>query len=154
MTPVELNQSVLTPALALLPPRMDTPEARVLLTAIGLQESALEFRKQVGGPAHGLWQFESEGVTGVLQHSPELAAAAVRSRGCEPTTDAVYAAIVTDDILAAIIARLLLWSDPAPLPALGAVDAAWKFYIWNWRPGRPHVAAWADNYTKAQTILS
>ena len=59
---------ILTPALSMLPATMDTPKARVMLLAIALQESGLAHRVQVGGPAHGLWQFErGGGVKGVLR---------------------------------------------------------------------------------------
>ena len=53
---------VLPAAFALLPTRMDSPEARALVTAICLQESALKHRRQIGGPARGLAPFFLEGV--------------------------------------------------------------------------------------------
>jgi len=56
------------PGLKLLPQKMDTPDARAMLVAIGLQESGFAYRKQVGGPARSFWQFEMGGVTGVLTH--------------------------------------------------------------------------------------
>ena len=41
-----------------------------MLLAIGLQESRLTHRRQIGGPARGLWQFErGGGVAGVLRHA-------------------------------------------------------------------------------------
>ncbi len=55
MTPAEALASAVVPALSLLPGKMDTPEARVMLLAIGLQESHLTFRRQrPTGPARGL----------------------------------------------------------------------------------------------------
>ena len=39
---------ILDPALALLPPSMDTVRARMMLLAIGLQESRFEHRRQIG----------------------------------------------------------------------------------------------------------
>lgn len=142
----------LLPAFRLLPERMDFPEARVMLLAIGQQESAFALTRQVGGPAVGYWQFEKGGgVTGVLQHraTRDLAAAVCKARGIQPTPDAVYAALEKDQILAAAFARLLLWSDPAALPALGAVSDGWACYIRNWRPGKPRRAAWDAYYAKA-----
>jgi hypothetical protein len=68
---------ILDAALAGLPASMDSPQARVLLIAIALQESRLTHRDQivkgkkpgVKGPALGLWQFEKGGgVRGVLRH--------------------------------------------------------------------------------------
>jgi hypothetical protein len=79
----------LTPALSLLPPRMDTPEARALVLAICLQESGgLYNRLQIGGgPARGYPQFEKGakakpgGVYALLNHptspDPEISAAFV-----------------------------------------------------------------------------
>ena len=49
-----LKNNIIPAALSLLPPKMDTPEARAMLGAIALQESALRYRQQVGGPAKGL----------------------------------------------------------------------------------------------------
>ena len=40
-----------------------------------------------------------------------------------------------DDVLAAGMARLLLWTDPRALPALNRPDDAFEYYLRNWRPG-------------------
>lgn len=59
MTLSEIICLAIEPALRLLPPAMDTVKARVMLLAIGLQESAFAARRQAGnGPARGFWQFE------------------------------------------------------------------------------------------------
>ena len=70
MTPAECLAGVLEPTFHdLLPGKFDSREARVLLLAIAGQESNLAYRKQVGGPAMGLFQFEQGGgVRGVLTH--------------------------------------------------------------------------------------
>ena len=47
----------------------------------------------------------------------------------------VYQAFEHDDVLAAIFARLLLWTDPYSLPKLGDADGAFNLYIRTWRPG-------------------
>jgi hypothetical protein len=154
-------------ALAALPPRMDTPQARVLLYAIGLQESRLKHRDQivkgkkpgVKGPALGLWQFErGGGVRGVLRHpaSAKLAAEAISHLvGNDGVIfeRAVWLALEQDDVLAAKFARLLLWTDPRPLPARGHVTAAWDCYIRNWRPGKPHPQTWAALYRAAEEFV-
>ena len=44
---------VMPAAFSLLPPNMDSREARVMLLAIGMQESRFKHRKQIGGPAKG-----------------------------------------------------------------------------------------------------
>ena len=68
------------PAFEILPLRMDSTEAAVMMLAIGLQESRFEHRVQLigrsrhwwqslNGPARGWWQFEKAGgVVGVLRH--------------------------------------------------------------------------------------
>lgn len=139
-------------ALSLLPERMDTPEARVMLLAIGLQESRFLHRRQIGGPARGFWQFEQGGgVRGVLRHEKtrEFAASVCRSRGVITTEADVYEALDDDDVLACCFARLLLWSDPKPLPAIGETDAAWDLYLRTWRPGKPHRHTWGGLYLAA-----
>ncbi|MFC0668357.1 hypothetical protein ACFSKY_22720 [Azotobacter chroococcum] len=148
----EIRAAAIAPALALLPARMTSAQAVALLLAIGLQESGLIHRRQVGGPARGLWQFEQGGgVRGVLQHplSRSHALAVCEVRGIAPVPSAVYAALEHDDILAAAFARLLLWTDPAPLPAIGEVGAAWDLYLRTWRPGKPHRHSWDRLYAQA-----
>lgn len=149
--------SAIVPALQLLPARMDCAEARVLMVAIGLQESGLTARAQLlaggrRGAARGLWQFEvGGGVHGVLTHSATraLALQLCQARGVNPVEAVVWSALETDDVLAAGLARLLLVSDPAPLPPIGAQERAWDYYLRNWRPGKPHVLRWAMNYQAA-----
>lgn len=140
-------------ALSYLPERMDSTEARVMLIAIGLQESALMYRRQLGnGPARGLWQFErGGGVHGVLQHHATAGFAfdLCAVLDVRPDPREVWNKMERDDVLAAGFARLLLWSDPSPLPKIGDVDAAWELYLHTWRPGKPHVHTWRDNYNRA-----
>lgn len=141
-----ISDTAITPALALLPGRMDTPEACVMLLSIGLQESLFEHRRQlVGkpprpiGPAKSFWQAEQGGgmVAGVRTHAAtrNLAAQLYRARGVAANNAAIWSAIERDDVLAAGLARLLLWSDPGGLPPLGDVGGAWALYLRTWRPG-------------------
>lgn len=143
---------VINPALRLLPECMTSDEARVMLGTITLQESGLTTRQQHGGPAHGLWQFErGGGVRGVLTHpaSKAHARAMCAKRHVSPTVDAVYEAILRDDLLAAGFARLFLWTDPQALPALGDEASAWELYLRVWRPGKPRPTHFAGNYRTA-----
>lgn len=153
MTPAQCLAHVVVPALALLgAERYDTPEARVLLLAIAGQESGLAHRRQVKGPARGLWQFEQGGgVRGVLNHPSTRAAAAAlcKARGVTATPAAVYAQLEHDDILAAGFARLLLFTLPQRLPELGNVSMGWKQYLDAWRPGKPHIDRWPKCYAAA-----
>ncbi len=148
----QILASAITPALALFPGRMDTRSARVQLLANGLQESRFEHRRQIKGPARGLWQFErAGGVQGVLRH-PQTAALARRlceARSVPADTTTVYHRLEHDDILAAGFARLLLWSDPQPLPPIGAAAQAWQLYLRTWRPGKPHRHTWDALYARA-----
>lgn len=143
-----MYQRILPAAAAMLPARLDAAKARVLLIAIGLQESRFEHRRQIRGPAVGWWQFESGGgVYGVLTHSaskpliePALATLRYRPGDC-------YDAIAHNDVLACIFARLLLFTHPKPLPA--SADTAWRYYLDTWRPGRPHAESWEAFYLQA-----
>lgn len=156
MTLSEIRERAIAPALALLPARMDSVSAVAQMLAIGLQESRFEHRRQIGGPARGFWQFEQGGgVRGVLRHSSsrEHAQAVCRARNVIATESAVYTALEHDDVLAAAFARLLLWTDPKPLPALGDEQGAWDLYLRVWRPGKPHRHTWNALYAAAMEAL-
>ncbi|MDX3986256.1 MAG: hypothetical protein QHC88_13475 [Achromobacter sp.] len=145
-----------TPALTLLPPAMGAPQARVLLLAIGLQESRFLHRRQVGGPARGFWQFEQGGgVRGVLKHAATYGPARrlCAERDVAATAGAVYTALEADDVLAAGFARLLLWTDPHRLPDVGDADSAWALYLRTWRPGKPHPHTWPALYAQAMGAI-
>lgn len=155
-TPQTVLAKVIVPALALLPAHMGTPEARVMLLAIGAQESGYRTRQQVGGPAHGLWQNEQP-VQGLLLSNPASAAEVRRlcaSRAVAAWPAYMYWAVATDDIFAASIARLILWCDPHPLPALGDVDDAWLCYQKIWGPGKPRPEDWPANYKAALAAVT
>ena len=49
MTLEQVMRDAVRPALALLPAAMNTPQARCMLLAIGLQESRFVHRRQIGG---------------------------------------------------------------------------------------------------------
>ena len=138
--------AIIGEGMQLLPAIRRTPEADQLLLTICGQEADFTHRWQVYdakrpeamGAARGLWQFErGGGVRGVLTHerTKTQAAEVCRMRNVAPTVDAVYNALHLDDTLAAAFARLLLWTDPRALPAVGEVEAAWQMYLRNWRPG-------------------
>lgn len=160
--------TAINPALLLLPPKFDSLKARVMMLATGLQESRFEFRYQIAspmarmlanmrgvvakGPARGFWQFEQGGgVKGVMRHpaTRDLLRALCIDRGCPFDQATIWARLETDDVLAAGLARLLLWADSRPLPELGDVDGAWDCYARNWRPGRPHPETWPALYAQA-----
>ncbi len=143
----------LDPGLNLLPQRMDTVEARVMLVAIALQESRIQHRRQKPvAHARGYWQFErGGGVRGVLRHrsTKRLAAIVCEELDVRPVEAEVYEAITYCDTLACVFARLLLWTLPRPLPDGDAAEG-WKQYIETWRPGKPRPDSWPRNFQKAQ----
>ncbi|WP_241049234.1 hypothetical protein [Achromobacter xylosoxidans] len=161
MTLDTIVSDAITPALALLPAAMDMPAARVMLLAIGLQESRFVHRRQIGGPARGFWQFEKGtrasrgGVWGVYLHAASKGhlAALCKARRVACAPDAIYSALEYDDMLAAGVARLLLWTDPKALPATSDVDAGWALYLRTWRPGRPHPRTWPALYAQATAAV-
>lgn len=145
--------TAIDPALHLLPSRFDSPQARVMLLAIGLQESRFLSRLQEdGGPARGFWQFESGGgVKGVMTHPAvcNLAEVICQKRSVPFLRSEVYTALANDDVLAAAFARLLLWTDPRPLPSREDANGGWALYQRVWRPGKPHPETWPTLYRMA-----
>lgn len=156
-----ITRTAITPALQLLPPRLDSLRARQMLLAIGLQESRFTHRVQIVdgggiGPARSFWQFErGGGVRGVLthEHTQALAVAVCKARGVEAEPRAVWTAMERDDILGAAFARLLLWSHPASLPGEHDAEAGWHYYMRTWRPGKPHRHTWDAFYTRARRAV-
>ena len=141
----------LLPALRMLPEKMRSPEAEAMIAAICLQESGLQHREQIGGPARGFPQFERLGVRGVLEHptTRHHAAAICEALLYAPDADECHRAVRDNDVLACCFARLLLWQHPSPLPARGDDGEAWGIYLCQWRPGRPRRESWARFYAEA-----
>lgn len=149
MTPLACLQSAITPALETLGDKFQGPRAEVMLLTMAQQESGLRATQQIGGgPGRGLWMFEPEAVGDVLtrQTSKFYAALFCESCGVPVEADAVYAAFLTNDVLAAGFARLKLWNDPSPLPQVGDSVAAWSAYTRIWRPGKPKPDSWPTFY--------
>jgi hypothetical protein len=151
--------TAINPAFLLLPKAMDSDAARVMLLAIGQQESRFTFRHQTvpgdpyaKGPARGFWQNERGGIQCVLtnQATKDQAAALCQVRSVPLDSALVHARIEFDDVLAAGLARLFLWADPKPLPSIGDAEAAWQTYIRAWRPGKPHRETWGAYHAAAR----
>lgn len=153
MTPAGLLSSAIRPALAYLPAGTSSPQAESMLAAIALQESGIRHRRQVGGPARGFWQFERAGVVGVMTHaaSREHAQSLRVSLAYPPRMSAqsVLEAIEHNDILAAGMARLLLWTLPGRLPLEAEAAQGWSQYLSAWRPGRPRPETWEATWRAA-----
>ncbi|MGH8083883.1 MAG: hypothetical protein ACREPV_01225 [Lysobacter sp.] len=168
VTPAQFLQHIVPAAMALLPQRMDSLRARLLLLAICMQESALADRRQGTdarpGPARGLPQFEVNGVIGVMRHvaSQDAAKRVCRQLGIRWDAHAIHQAMETNDVLAVAFARLLLWTDRNALPAPGDIDPARHYYLRNWRPGaartpeglREIESRWCGNYPQALAAVT
>lgn len=162
MTPLRLLTTAIIPALQELQlcGIPDTPDARRFLLAIALQESALSHRRQViaggdeAGPAASFWQFESGGgCKGVLTH---FQVAQCMRRLCSEfnvnaTPQGLWEAMRYNDIIAAIAARLLVYTLPDKLPT--TPEQGWEQYTDAWRPGKPHPHTWAKAWATATTTV-
>jgi hypothetical protein len=131
-----------------------TKEAAVMLMAIAGQESNWMDRRQIGGPARGYWQFEEHGgVAELFQKTPTQLHALSMTIDVPYNQSVVFEAMAWNDTLSCAMARLLLWQDPHPLPAIGDKDASWQYYLRNWRPGAPHPEHWTGNYDKGLAAI-
>jgi hypothetical protein len=147
-----VNSLILTPALSLLPPQMDSLPARAMLISIGLQESRFEHRRQIRGPARGFWQFELNGVRGVMRHrlTMERVNDMLTALQYGPlTSEELHPILEHNDTAAAVMARLLLWTLPQTLPARDQPVRGWDQYLDAWRPGKPHSHTWERFYQQA-----
>jgi len=146
MTALEFIASTLNPGVAWYAaiPGWTIPtdeRARMMLLVIPGQESGYSARIQGGnGPAHSFYQMErAGGVTGVLTNAMTykmaMAACAAATVPANPTQ--VWGLMATEkgDNLSVAFARLLLWTDHAPLPAVGDEAGALALYERVWRPG-------------------
>lgn len=150
-------------ALALLPSKMDSVQARLLLLAIGLQESRLVHRYQISpgapggkGPARGLLQFEQGGgVRGVMRHdaTEKHVERVCELRNVEFDERIVWRTLEHDDVLAFALGRLLLYSDPQALPAIEDAQGGWELYMRTWRPGKPHRSTWDGFHSAARLAV-
>jgi hypothetical protein len=161
-----LHQYTLPAAYDVLPPKMQSTQATAMLLAIALQESKCAYRYQLPrkaggkpGPARGFWQFEAGGgVKGVLKHRATTAHArrslvALAYPG-NLTTVQIHAILEHNDVLAAVFARLLLWTLPERLCGPGENAKAWQQYLMAWAPGEPHPETWEGYYRRAWSLVA
>ena len=165
MTPGTFLTRVLDPGLdflAELGGPKPTDDVRRFLLCVALQESGpkLDARYQGSpsanaGPARGWWQFEQGGgVAGVLSHSASKSLAQQTCAGLavQAQSAAVWRSLEGNDTLAACFARLLLWTDPQPVPT--REDTGWACYLRLWRPGKPHPETWPANWQTATDAMA
>lgn len=154
----QLFQTAIVPGLLMLPPRMDSLNARAMLLAIAGQEGAFCQRRQMeNGPARSPWQFELGGVDGVATHPASTVeylnlAKALAYDPLPPPR--AYVAIEFDLVLAAGIARLALWRHPEPLPPRASMVDGWQYYLRAWAPGMPRQQDWGRNWHTAWDIVT
>lgn len=163
MTPDNLLRDVVDPGLAFMratlaggPCPTTTDDARVAVLSIAGQESGFKERRQIGGPARSYWQFESGGgVAGVMNFSTTKPMITKLCAALDVPYDraTIFEAMAWNDRLGVSLARFLLYTDPAALPAVGQADAMWQLYLRVWRPGKPHPEAWPGNYQAAMAAL-
>lgn len=145
-------------AMSVLPEKMASFDAEVLMLATHYQEDpeGLGYQKVrrtedtspenfidgttkwAKGPARGLWQFErGGGVKGVMNHksTSDLARKACHTFGVAFVPEVVHLELEKNPRLAAVFARLLLWTDPSVVPRAGGHDSAFSMYLRVWRPG-------------------
>lgn len=171
MTPDVFFARIVEPTLSYMAasPSISVPlsvSARVLVMTIAGQESMWAARRQIGigeyypqkVGARGYWQFESTwggpvALNDVIQKTPVQLAAVCKMLDIPTDEHSLYEACAWNDTLACALARLLLWSDPAPLPAVGDKQGAWDYYIRNWRPGAPHPHTWDARYDSSLAAI-
>lgn len=160
--------AALEEAYALLPARMNSARASLLVLAITLQEDP-EGRRvqrvdktpanpQGRGPAMGLAQFEKGGGVAAVMRSgapcQPAARALVDARGTPWDRAAIWRALEFDDVLALGLARCLLWNLPGVLPSPVDAHKAWAQYIEAWGPGKPHPEKWGANHAEAAEFIT
>lgn len=174
-----LKDELIPDARRLVPDLPWTSESAVLLGAICLQESGGRNVVQAHGPAQGYPQFEAGGIGAVLSNSATARRArrAIERSGILGESemsgeisggpDGGYPAESLGRVVSVVrtkflnfpalqisLARLMLWANPNPLPALGDCNGAWKYYDSTWRPGKPRPTDWPANYAASLHVLS
>lgn len=155
MSPRLFLQRVVEPGLALLPGYMVSDQARVILMAIAGQETNWAARAQANdGPGRGYWQFEPATVAGLAtgaRTAPLLLSvmSTLDLVGASP-----HAVIQWHDPMACVVARLLIWTDAAALPAVGDANGCWAYYTRLWRPGKPDRMRWLPCYDLARSTVT
>lgn len=166
MSPDLFLTTIIDPALELIAtiggPK-PTDDVRRFELCISLQEAGRDLKARyqnspanTPGPARGRWQMEQGGgVQGVLTHqaSRTLAATLCGVLEVAPNPGAVWRALEGHDLLAAGFARLLIWTDPNPVPV--TAQQGWDCYAKRlWRPGQPHPDTWPENWKTADVTVA
>lgn len=146
---------IIPAAYSVLPEPMNSPQATAMLLSIGLQESRFLHRRQIGGPARGVFQFErGGGIKGVMTHQQTrgplaTALTELRYAGVLGSAVELHKVVEHNDVVACVFARLLLYTVPLALPTRDEPGLGWSQYIDGWRPGKPHRETWTNFFTEA-----
>src|SRR5271166_7020353 len=164
MTVDEFETNIMTSGIAFMqqqaPQILWQRNAHVLQLAIAGQESDWSARVQSGnGPAHSFWQFErGGGVRGVINHpsSGPIIRTICAAIGVACEEQAVWDIMGQEagDNLSVCMARLSLFTDPAPIPPPDDEDATWQYYLRNWRPGQPIQQRWSARIQAANLAVA
>ncbi len=142
----QFNELVIVPALKAI--NLYSPAAAELLLGTALQESRLQYLKQIGkGPALGLFQMEPATHNDIwdnyLGYRKELAAKVLKlGHSLQP------AALATDLLYAAAMCRVHYRRAPDRLPEQGDYEAQAEFYkrIYNTYEGAATVDEYLENW--------
>lgn len=154
-----VHKAIIPDAFQLLPGIMRSREANAMLLAIGLQESRFRYRRQLpDGPANGFWQFEpgEKAALGMmLKHEAtnKILFPILKQLNYTPNRLTLYEALRHNDVLAAIFARLLLWTVYGEMPKAYDPDKGWMQYLEGWQPGRPHPETWPACFKLAWEVV-
>lgn len=150
-----IRYSVVEPALKLLPERMTSNAARVMLLTVGLYKSRFTYRfltmrgqPYIKAEDRGFWGF-SPGLTQKVLDDPstkDLAVSLCEERAVDPKE--AWRFLEIDDVLSAGLARLLL--DIHGLTEnLPASEDAWSLYVSAWSPIYRNMESWEGFYVKS-----
>lgn len=131
-------------------PQLNSIDAGRMILASAIQESGLEHRHQIGGPAHGLAQEEPIGAAEALRIDNEvLNTRFLEALGLPQDRDKLHRALEWSEWGMVVSARLKLWPLPDRLPRQHEQDEAWKQYIAAWKPGKPWPHKWEHSWITA-----
>lgn len=159
MTPEEFYHTVLTPALNKIEKfAPDMPRSRaleVLMTSIsGVEANWTDRAQSPSGMAHGLFQMQQNDIEDIMANP---ASRAIFEQGMEewgiktPTAEHLFGILASaeGDSMAVFLARLNLWCDPHPIPAVDVEQEMYAYYLDTWRPGVKPPARFAWAYGQA-----
>jgi hypothetical protein len=128
------------------PVQLYSPAAEELLLATAAQESHLgEYRRQIGGPALGIFQMEPATFQDIwanyLKYKPALESDVCALASTQPPRPVE---MVTNDGFAVLLARIHYLRAPEALPAAGNLCDLWTLYKLRWNT--PLGAATKDQF--------